>query len=356
MSLTIDKVKQRLNKLSVASITSQAYREAALSIIREAVPYAGACCTSVDPMTLLSIGATTDEAVEAIHHQLFEYEYLHEDYNSYEQLAQAEMAAASLSEATEGYLGRSGRYHEVLLPAGFGDELRAALLYEGSCWGYLTLFRKSGEPFFLESEILLIVAVAPILAKALKKYALELPSTDGVAGLEEPGFLVLSEQLQFNSSNDAARRWLSALRGLEQIEGDTLPRPIRAVCSRALAKSAFSSDETKSAKVCIRMPSGHYLSLLASRLNGTNGLTQLAVFIEPAKSSDIVPLISEAYALSSREKEVIERIIKAFSTKEIAKSLHISAYTVQDHLKSIFTKTGVNSRRELLWELFSRHN
>ncbi|WFE14469.1 hypothetical protein P4829_01330 [Bacillus atrophaeus] len=33
--------------------------------------------------------------------------------------------------------------------------------------------------------------------------------------------------------------------------------------------------------------------------------------------------------------------------------MHISAYTVQDQLKSIFAKTETGSRRELMWKMLS---
>ncbi|MCE5171598.1 helix-turn-helix transcriptional regulator [Paenibacillus profundus] len=357
MDAKMDSVTQKLLTLAESSASSQQYRMTMLQYLREAVPFAGACCTAVDPQTLLSTGAITEEGVEAIHHSLFEHEYMREveDFNSYHTLARASDPVATLSEATEGRLEQSARYRNILLPAGFKDEMRAALVCEGACWGYLTLYRRHEHPLFEETERAFISSLVPSMAHFMRKASLTVPAEDEKWKGSEPGILLLSEQLRPISSNATADHCLSLLQDWERIDQQTLPRPVRAVCSRALSETAAVPPErTSLAKVCIRMPDGPFVTIRASKLKGSDASIQLAVWFEPATASDILPLIAEAYELTVREKDILMLVVRGCSTAELAKTLHISTYTVQDHLKSIFAKTGVTSRRELTWHMLSR--
>ena len=72
------------------------------------------------------------------------------------------------------------------------------------------------------------------------------------------------------------------------------------------------------------------------------------IVIEPAGPREVAWLSTAGYGLSSREREVVDLVARAASTREISQTLFISEYTVQEPLSNVFEKVSVRSRRELV--------
>jgi DNA-binding CsgD family transcriptional regulator len=119
-----------------------------------------------------------------------------------------------------------------------------------------------------------------------------------------------------------------------------------------LSLATLTEPDARTRRVRLRTANGTWLVAHASPLAGAG---QVALVLEPAKASEIAPIVVEAYGLTAREVEVTRLIARGLSTDEIASTLFLSRHTIRDHLKAIFEKVGVSSRGELTSKLFAEH-
>ncbi len=357
---------------STSSSTSVQYRSELLQWLNQYIPFGGACCTLVDPDSLLSIGAVVEQQLEGIHQALLTYEYAYaEADDAYPNLIHREPPIAVLSQHQPHLLADHPRYREVLQPAGFGDELRAAMIYKNHCWGFLTLYRLQDQPLFSPQEKEWIIRLAPSIAAQLRVFSLSAlqqmhpaneqeaqtdDSTDfppDSSELTEKGILLLSEQLEILSANHAARLWLDRLQQHENESSSILPRPIYTAALKLLHQPVHTACYEESLQSYI--PShGYYVWMRANLMYAHGGEPQVMIELESAPPEQLFRLQCEQFALTTREQQLIGQVIKGQSTRQIAAALHISTFTVQDHFKSIFAKTNTSSRRELIAMLRKR--
>jgi DNA-binding NarL/FixJ family response regulator len=296
-----------------------------------------------DPDTMLPAGGAVEGFAAESCAPFWDNELLDPDFSKFNALARSSDPVATLFEATDGDLARSPRYVKLLEPLGTTDELRAAFVTGSSCWAVATLVRSSVGGTFSPTEVQAIRDLLPVAAKALRHAVTRRRIVEHLTG---PAMLVLTPDCNIESMTPDAEAVLFDLR----TDGvDDLVTPTAVLAAGLRAKSSRTN-----ARVAVRARgvSGTWLKIHASPL-GTDG--RVAVVIEPAGSNDLVPILLESYGLTERETEVVLLIARGLATKEIARELCISAHTVNDHVKVIFTKTGVASRGELVASLFSNH-
>jgi len=164
-----------------------------------------------------------------------------------------------------------------------------------------------------------------------------------------PGMILLGPGNEVELVTPPAQVLLEPLRHDSPGSSTTVPLPILALVATARQQRHSRGSD---AAVALHVPSDEgWLSLHASLPDGTTS-ERVAIVIHRASREHAAPLRLETYGLSDRERQIATLIATGLSTKALAERLFLSPWTVQDHLKSIFDKTGTRSRRELRAGIF----
>lgn len=74
----------------------------------------------------------------------------------------------------------------------------------------------------------------------------------------------------------------------------------------------------------------------------------IAITLAPADAVARSGLRLAAHGLTPAQRRIAELVLQGRSTRQMVAELRIGEHTVQDHLKAVFDKLGVGSRRELV--------
>jgi DNA-binding CsgD family transcriptional regulator len=334
--------RERLERLSESSLDRDSIQREALADLRRVIGFDRWCWPLADPEALVPLGAgVAEHDYGPALGRLLDLEYSGGDVATMNVVARRRHPVGSLSAETGGDLARSPRWDEVLRPVGIGDEAVLACRDALGCWGWIKAYRDNGDTPFAEHDLELLAQVGPTLGSALRR-SLGQARGDTPAAPSSPGVVVLDPDLRVVSWTAGAREWIDAfpLAGLFAAWG-ILPGPVYPVA--ALARSQNGST---GAHVLERTADGRWVRIEAAQLEGQPN-AQIAVTLRAATPTETFDLLCRAYALSHRERDVVAALLDGLDTRTVSARLRISQHTVQDHLKSVFRKTGANSRREL---------
>lgn len=333
--------RERLVAAADEHLTGEAACEAIVRAFALVAPAEAVAVMTTDPQTNLPAGGivTGFDASDCV--PFWDNELLDPDFNKFNDLARSVDPVATLAETTDGDLARSPRYQKLYAAAGASDELRVAFLSGNSCLAIGAFVRCDGE-VYSRTEVNdvrnLLVPASNVLRAALGHM------TDPLTP-QGPVVLILDADGQVVTQSEDADEILDDLR----IDVDAgLPGTILVAASRARARRSSTRLTTR-----LRGTSGRWVRIHVTPMSGDGGT--VSVTIDAAGAGDLVPILLDSYGLTERETDIVLQVCRGIGTKEIAGELSISVHTVRDHLKSIFEKSGVNSRGELVARLFSNH-
>jgi DNA-binding NarL/FixJ family response regulator len=319
-------------------------RLALIDEIRHAVDFDAYAWLLTDPETEVGCAPLADVPWLAELPRQIRLKYL----TSVNRWTRLDVPAGFLRAATAEHRERSLVWRELLASYGVNDVASLVFRDRFGCWAFLELWRIDSGAQFMDAEVEFLTEIAGSVTEALRRCqarALDLATL--AEDRTGPVVLLLSPELEVRAQTPETEEYLRVL-----VPPDTDRHPIPAgaynVAAQLLAVEAGVDDHPPSARV--HLAGGVWLTLRAARIGDTvpTDKRDIAVTIERASPAERLALFVRACGLSSREAELLGHLATGADTRHIAQVMFLSEHTVQDHLKSIFAKAGVHSRRTLL--------
>jgi DNA-binding CsgD family transcriptional regulator len=334
-----DDARRRIERICAAPGDDRALRAAVLEQIRRVVPFDAYVWIVTDPTT--AVGASPLAEVPSLRDlpAVIRLKYL-TPVNRWTVLPPDRvltLAGADPDAAAD--------WRGFLRGYGIHDVASAVLRDDHGCWGFLDLWRE--RPAFTPDEQAFLASVLPPMTRSLRA---SLAATFAVpvdpALADGPTVMLLDDTLEPGSrtpqADDALRALLPTPPGRSPV-----PAVVLNVAAQLLAGEAGVDAHPPTAR--LHRADGRWIEVQAARLLPipSTGPT-IAVSIQRATPARRAEVYCRAIGLSRRETQLVEHLVTGADTRSTARALDISEHTVNDHLKSIFAKAGVNSRPQLV--------
>lgn len=333
----------RVERICEQGGDERSLRLSLLDEIRRVVPFDAYSWLLTDPETEVGSSPIADVPCLPELPRLIQLKYLTE-INRWTQL---DDAAAVLSTATGGQLDRSLVWRELLHTYAVTDIASVVFRDRYGCWGFLELWRIGGDTFDDSDVAFLSSAASPITSALRRAIASTFRTARPTKPTPGPVVLMLSPELEVKAQTPETDKYL---RLLVPPEGDRPPVPSAAynVGAQLCATEAGIDAHPPTARV--HFADGIWLTLRAARISDQlpAHTADIAVTIERSSPGERLKVFTLASGLTQRESEVLRHLATGADTRQVAQRMVVSQHTVQDHLKSIFDKTGTRSRNALL--------
>jgi DNA-binding CsgD family transcriptional regulator len=161
-------------------------------------------------------------------------------------------------------------------------------------------------------------------------------------GRQIPGVIVLDAEGNVVLSNLRATEMLREVASPDRFDQDrfVLPLVLESLVPQLRSRLRDRPDTSAAALLTVDM------CVRACIMTGEAG-RHLLLVLERVQRRDAVAQNLERFSLSPRESDVVMLVLYGHSNRRIADQLFLTEYTVEDHLKRIFSKLGVKSRTAL---------
>ena len=273
----------------------------AIAELRRVIGFDRWCWLFADPQTLIPLSGLAEHDYGPGLARSLELEYSGDDYATMGALARRTVPVASLSAETRRDLARSPRWDEILRPVGIGDEAALACRDALGCWGWIKAYRNIGDPAFSDDDLELLARSARASARRSGAGSAA-RSLAGAAAERARGDRARPGSAR-GQLDRRARNWVEALPAAEPFTawGCCLPR-VSGGCARAIRNGAKETHALQ------RAVDGRWVEIEAAPLDGQGG-GRIAVVLRSAAPAETFELLCRAYALTTRERQVVAALI-----------------------------------------------